>query len=119
VGRVLEGHEGRVQSLVFTPDGRTLASAGADGAVLLRDVATQKTIGSAQAVEPNAFLSAVFTPDGARLFAVSEQRRAIRWEVSSEAWKRHACRVAGRELTAREWQDALPGRPYRSICRGG
>jgi WD40 repeat protein/DNA-binding SARP family transcriptional activator len=119
VGRVLEGHEGRVQSLVFTPDGRTLASAGADGAVLLRDVATQKTIGSAQAVEANAYLSAVFTPDGARLFAVSEQRRAIRWEVSSEAWKRHACRVAGRELTAREWQDALPGRPYRSICRGG
>jgi WD40 repeat protein/DNA-binding SARP family transcriptional activator len=119
VGRVLEGHEGRVQSLVFTPDGRTLASAGADGAVLLRDVATQKTIGSAQAVEPNAFLSAVFTPDGARLFAVSEQRRAIRWEISSEAWKQHACRVAGRELTAREWQDALPGRPYRSICRGG
>ena len=36
-----------------------------------------------------------------------------------EAWKRHACLVAGRELTAREWQDALPGRPYRSVCRGG
>jgi hypothetical protein len=73
VGRVLEGHEGRVESLLFAPDGRTLASAGADGAVLLRDVASQKTVGSAQAGEPNAYLSADFTPDGARLVAVPEQ----------------------------------------------
>jgi hypothetical protein len=36
--------------------------------------------------------------------------------VSVEAWKRHACVVAGRDLTAREWDDALPDRPYQAVC---
>ena len=39
--------------------------------------------------------------------------------MSPEAWKRHACLVAGRELTADEWSEALPGRPYQSACPGG
>jgi hypothetical protein len=34
-------------------------------------------------------------------------------------FKQHACDVAGRELRAREWSDALPGRPYRAVCHGG
>ena len=34
--------------------------------------------------------------------------------MSLQAWKRHACLVAGRTLTADEWQEALPGRPYQA-----
>jgi hypothetical protein len=60
-----------------------------------------------------------FAPDGRRVFALSEGPSGMRWEVSPEAWKRHACAVAGRELSAREWSDAVPGRPYRAICHGG
>jgi hypothetical protein len=26
------------------------------------------------------------------------------------------CFVAGRELSEREWKDALPGRQYRAVC---
>jgi hypothetical protein len=39
--------------------------------------------------------------------------------TSVEAWKRHACRVAGRELTRREWEEALPDQPYRAVCGDG
>jgi len=117
VGPPLEGHEGRILSLDFTPDGRTLASASEDGRVLLRDVGTEKPIGSALTVDPETFVSALFTPDGSRLFAVSAGDRAVRFEASVEAWKRHACVAAGRDLTAREWEDTLPDRPYRAVCQ--
>lgn len=120
VGRPLEGHDGeRLLWIEFSPDGSTLATAGLDGTVGLWDVATQTPIGRPLTIEPETFLAADLSPDGSRLFSVSTGRRAVRWDVSPDAWKRHACRVAGRELTQREWRDALPDRPYRSVCRAG
>ena len=86
----------------------------------LWDVASQKPIGSPLVVERRrTCVSAALTPDGTHLLAVSDQGHGVRWDISPAAWKRHACDVAGRELTAREWQDALPGRPYRSLCHAG
>jgi hypothetical protein len=32
---------------------------------------------------------------------------------------RHACAIAGREISRREWQDAVPGRPYQAVCARG
>jgi len=119
VGRPVEAHEGRVITLSFSRDSRTLASASEDGTVRLWDVASEKPVGSPLVVDHGAWVSAALTPNGSHLLAVSDQGRGVRWDISPAAWKRHACRVAGRELTAREWQDALPGRPYSSICRGG
>jgi WD40 repeat protein/DNA-binding SARP family transcriptional activator len=117
VGPLLEGHGGRVTALEFAPDSRTLLSGGGDGTVVLWDVAARKQLGSPLTVETNGWISAKFAPDGQRVFAVSDGPRGVRWEVSPDAWKRQACRVAGRELSAREWQDALAGRPYRAVCR--
>jgi WD40 repeat protein len=114
---VLEGHSGRVTAVQFAPGGRTLLSAGADGTLQLWDVASRKPIGSPQPVEPNSYVAAVFAPDGKRVFGVSAGRSAVRWEVSPDVWKQHACAVAGRELSASEWSDAVPGRPYRAVCR--
>jgi hypothetical protein len=64
-------------------------------------------------------VATTLAPSGDRLFAVSSQRRAVSWNISPAAWKRHACRVAGRELTRREWEEALPDRPYRPVCATG
>ena len=120
VGRPLEGHDGkRLLWIEFSPDGSTLATAGQDGTVGLWDVTTQTPIGTPLTIEPETYGAADLSPDGSRLFAVSTGRRAVRWDVSPEAWKRHACRVAGRELTQREWHDALPARPYRTVCAPG
>jgi WD40 repeat protein/DNA-binding SARP family transcriptional activator len=120
VGRLLEGHdERRFLWMEFTPDGTMLASAGQDGALALWDVKTQNPIGPSLLVEPDSYIAADLSPEGSRLFAVSASRRAVRWDVGPEAWKQHACRVAGRELTRREWAEALPGRHYRTVCRPG
>jgi len=117
IGSRLDGHRARLTAVEFSPDGRVLASASADGTILLWDVKSQKTIGSPLTIEPNAYLAAAFTPEGSYLFAVPHQGRGVRWDVRPEAWKRHACLMAGREFTAREWRDALPDRPFRSVCR--
>jgi DNA-binding SARP family transcriptional activator/WD40 repeat protein len=118
VGRPLEGHTARITSAQFAPDSHTLVTAAADGTVVLWDVRTQKPIGSPFALAPNTFASAALSRDGSRLFAVSTSGEGISFDMSPEAWKRHACLVAGRDLTAAEWNGALPGRPYRAVCSG-
>jgi WD40 repeat protein/class 3 adenylate cyclase len=118
LGRRLEAHTQRITNVEFSRDGRTLATSSADGTVLLWDVETQEPIGSPLPVEPDTFVSAALSPDGSYVFAVSTALRGVRLHTDPEVWKRHACLVAGRELTQREWRDALPGRQYRTVCSG-
>jgi len=79
-------------------------------------VETQKPLGSPLRLARDSFVSAALSRDGSRLFAVSTRGEGISFEMSREAWKRHACLVAGRELTLAEWNDALPGGPYQAVC---
>ena len=118
VGRPLEAHTERITFPEFTPDGRTLVTAAADGTVALSDVKTQRPIGSPLELEPDTYASAALSPDGSRLYAISTETEGISFNMSPEAWKRHACLVAGRELTPAEWAQALPGRPYQRVCTG-
>jgi WD40 repeat protein len=118
VGRRLEAHTQRITNVEFTRDGRTLATSSADGTVLLWDVETQEPIGSPLPVEPDTFVSAAFSRDGSHVFAVSTGLRGVRLATDPEVWKRHACFVAGRELTPREWKDELPERRDRAVCAG-
>jgi WD40 repeat protein/DNA-binding SARP family transcriptional activator len=119
VGRPLESHTARITFPEFSRDGRTLVTAAADGTAVLWDVASQKPLGSPLELAPSTYASAALSPDGSRLFAVSTRGEGISFDTSREAWKRHACVVAGRELSATEWEDALPSRPYRPVCSGG
>jgi WD40 repeat protein/DNA-binding SARP family transcriptional activator len=119
VGRALDGHDARVTALEFSGDGRTLATGAVDGTVRLWSVGTQRAIGSSLEIEPEAYVSARFSRDGSYLFAVPHEGRGVRWDVRSESSKRHACLVAGRQLSEREWHDALPERPFRPVCGRG
>ena len=117
VGRAMDGQEARLTALEFSPNSRVLATGSADGTVLLWNVDTQRAIGSPLEIEPDAYVSATFARDGSHLFAVPHAGRGVRWDVRPESWKRHACLVAGRELTETEWRDALPDRPFQPVCR--
>ena len=61
-------------------------------------------------------MTARFTPDGARLFAVSNVGRAIRWEAEPAAWRGQACVVAGGGLTPEQWEEVVPEQDYRQVC---
>jgi WD40 repeat protein/DNA-binding SARP family transcriptional activator len=118
VGRPLRAHTGRITFPEFSPDGRTLMTASADGTVVLWDVATQKPIGAPLEFRADTFVSAALGPDGKRLYAISTGEDGISFDMSPEAWKRHACLVAGRAISSGEWEQALPGRPYQAVCSG-
>jgi WD40 repeat protein len=101
----------------LSPDGRTLVGTG-EGQVVMWDVATGTVLGQSffPGVGADDNLTAAFTPDGHRLFVLSETGAAWVWDVDPVSWERRACQIAGRSLTRAEWQLYLPDRPYVATC---
>ncbi|RYC57075.1 hypothetical protein CHU98_g9123 [Xylaria longipes] len=94
----LEGHQGGVRDVAFSPDGTLIASASSDGTIQLCLIST----GSCKQViqQPDAkFLSVTFSPDGARLASVSidgVKRRVIQlWSVDTGALEQTEISIAG------------------------
>ena len=118
-GETIRGQDQRLTAAVFTADGRTLVTASADGTILLWDVPGRKPIGAPITVAENSAVSAALSPRDGSLYALSTETTGLQLTLSEDAWKRHACAIAGREMTAREWSEALPGQPYRKVCGSG
>jgi WD40 repeat protein len=69
--------------LLFSPDGKTVVSAGRDGAVILWDIGSatpRETLrGHSRDIQ-----QAVFSPDGQTLYTASHDGTAIAWDVSKD-----------------------------------
>ncbi len=95
MGESLKGHASVgdtsfVQSLAFSPDGKTLASGsgilgsvGIDASIILWDVATHRPLGSQLTGHTGAILSLAFTPDGKVLASGSADKKVRLWDVAA------------------------------------
>jgi len=106
-------------SVSWSPDGRTVALTDESNTLRLFDVATRTEIGPPFQLlvgQPNADPYAAYTPDGKNVIVSDIYGQTWVVPITLPAWEAAACRVAGRNLTRTEWNEFLPGRPYRRFC---
>src|SRR5262245_8842388 len=80
--QTFHGHEDSVSSVVFSPDGKTLASGSGDKTVKLWDVASRQNLATLNGYEDSVW-SVAFSPDGKTLASGSGDNTVKLWDVAS------------------------------------
>jgi WD40 repeat protein len=112
-----QDHANSVTAVTFSPDSSTLASASADNTIVLWNVGEHRLqrIGALTG-HTDTVIGASFGPDGTTLVSASLDGTAVLWDTNIESWRTRACALAWRNLDTDEWNENLPGTPYRKIC---
>ena len=84
----LDGHAGPVRGAAFSPDGKTIATAGEDNRVLLWDFERFETLlHQKKLLHPNYVMNVAFSPDGKLLATACKDKIARIYQVDD--WKTH------------------------------
>lgn len=92
--KVLWGHTDAVSGVVISPDGKLLASAGADTTIRLWDVQSGKQIGQLRA-DDKAVTSLAFRSDGSTLVSGSADGKLRTWDMGDAAHLKLLGELAG------------------------
>ena len=91
LANTLTGHTGPVSSMVFAPDGRTLATADRGGTVLLWDLtdrAQPRSLGAPPTGHTGSVSSMVFAPDSRTLVSTGVNGTVLLWDLTDRAQPR-------------------------------
>ena len=80
-GAVRNGEASRSSRIAFSPDGRTLASAGANGTMRFWDVRTHRQLGRALDSHQGRVLDVAFSPDGGTLASGGSDGTVRLWDT--------------------------------------
>ena len=108
------GGAGARFGVAFSQDGKTVATVGDDGSVVLWDVASQQRL-STLFGHVGAPENVVFSRDGRTLLTVGDDGKLSFWDLPPATWEAKACMLAGRNLTQAEWNQFIGG-DYRRTC---
>ncbi|MEZ0447922.1 BTAD domain-containing putative transcriptional regulator [Cellulomonas sp. ICMP 17802] len=97
---------GEVDSLQLSTDGDVLAATSRDGTVSVYDVRSRIRLADPLPTDGPNFVSATLRPDGTALAATGRDGILV-WDLDARHLFDAACRFAGRELTAGEWETYL------------
>ncbi|KAF7975275.1 hypothetical protein HWV62_10164 [Athelia sp. TMB] len=82
VGPSLKGHSGRVNCIVYSPDGTRIASCSLDNTIRLWDAKTRQAVGVLKG-HAGPVLSVAYSLDGARLVSGSQDKAIRVWDVAT------------------------------------
>jgi WD40 repeat protein/class 3 adenylate cyclase len=112
---LIRAHDEIVDSVSFSPDSKTLVTAGNDGAIKLWDTKSRRPLGAMRPLGANRLANAWFIGPSRVLIAYATGE-LFEWDTSGDAWEAHACAVSGRNFTKAEWAELFPNRSYRVTC---
>lgn len=117
VNRLLSRPQGPARDLTVSADGRTALVTTVNQQAWLYDVATGTRLGETAASDVAGWEPTYLSPDG-RLLAMNSSRGVLLWDLDPARQATAACRLAGREPTAVEWETYLADLgPQRPLCR--
>jgi WD40 repeat protein len=122
----LTGHPDAVRSVVFAPDGRTLATLDWHGTVLLWDLTDPgrpRRVGESLTRDTTLVNAVAFAPDGKTLVTGDLAGTLILWDLADlhpvfDDALRRACSITRGGLDAAEWSRLIPDLAYVDSCEG-